>query len=549
MKGTVTSWIPAPPSVIGGLDLDDELGSTTVAELDHQNLLPHTIPNTKFGSVRSASMVHHRFASLHITEQNVITLLKLAGGPEHREERSTKEARELVNYITRWDDVLVLNGADLDELESQWTGVTRQDQNAPDISQTAEFYVFLEYRCFLNSSWDIIKEITCLATTKPAFQTLTLYANFQVRHRGLERLSDTLRPCGSNVFYDCIDCLRCGSPWQTLLAAITATLISLYPLPTRKRTDFTPPADALGFGYIRHSRLKPFIQKFMRLGCKAPRGAKTRERLVMRASGVYEYVGTQTQNWVPTDLSFHRQSAKTVQIRERDRHSQENCARCLRSNTTDLFKKGFDARLQPVLSAYGAILVESLVWTSPAPIRTDRYDLCLYVLQLPSDVKDGYGDVVKALTDTDLLYHTILHLDEDPERLTQGIVWNLPCSYRPSTKDQRANITDWILELKTLYVPPESPPEPGYKLWENLQSRLMYLSKGYSYPDARKAAAKLLRQIRESPYIDMYELFTRLEHEKKHGKDVPMPGSYGGPIFPPSKLTLRGDDVAYRDAS
>ena len=533
MNGDISSWDSTALITLSKGDHDNDRDSTIVLELDHQSLLPIVIPNTKFGSVRSASIVNYRFISLHITEHNVTSLLKLAGGPNQREDNSSRVAKELVHFITRWDELLVLRGTDLDELEWLWTGQTRPDEDAPHESQNAVFYVFLEYRCYMNSSWDIVKELTCLATTKPAFEILTSYADFKTRPPGSKRLADTLRPCWGNAFYDSVECLRNGSPWQTLLAAISATLISVYPLPLRNKTDVTQPVDILGFSYIKYPRLKPFVQKYLRLGRKLSRTVR-REKQMGHGSVAYQYTEMAQQNYEPTNPSFHRRSERRIQVHEDNRHILNQCSRCRQSNTTDLFLKGFEAKLPPVLSEYGAILVESLR-SLPSDQRADRHDLCLFFLKVPPNAMDEYKDlpvIVESLLKTDLLYHTILHRDDVTERITQDIVWNLPWSYRPPTMDQRADIVDWILELGALYISPKRPRKLEKKLWDQLQVLLMYLNKGYSYLVAMEAATQFWKKKRQeerggnSAAVDIHELYARIEHEPKGGKDAYVPPSF-----------------------
>jgi hypothetical protein len=224
------------------------------------------IPNTKLGTVRSAAIIQFRFIGLRITQSNVTSLLQLAGGNTQNTDNSVKASRELVNFITRWDEMLLLTGADLDELEYFWTEDVRSDDNAANLSSAEEFYVILEYRCFISYSWEIIKEIACLAISKSAFEILMTYASFKRRHPLAESLPDIVRPCQMTVLREGVECLKSGALWQVLVSALSCLLVSLYPMPEQKRPDFTPPVDFLGLGYRRFPRVKPFIQKFLEFG-------------------------------------------------------------------------------------------------------------------------------------------------------------------------------------------------------------------------------------------------------------------------------------------
>jgi hypothetical protein len=128
-------------------------------------------------------VIKFSFIGLRITQSNATKLLQLAQGRSKNMDNSTKAARELVSFISRWDEMLSLTSTQLDELEYLWAGDIRSDGNAANLSSTEEFYVLLEFRCFLSNSLQISKEITCLAISKSAFDILITYVDFQKRHR------------------------------------------------------------------------------------------------------------------------------------------------------------------------------------------------------------------------------------------------------------------------------------------------------------------------------------------------------------------------------
>jgi hypothetical protein len=248
MRRHISSWIPAPPTIINPPDLDQSL--------DQSDHLPIPIPNTKLGSVRSAAVIKFSFIGLRITQSNATSLLQLAQGRNNNKGNSTKAARELVSFISRWDQMLSLTSTELDELEYLWTGDTRSDDNAANSSSTEEFYVLLEFSCFLSNSWQITKEITSLAISKSAFEILITYANFQKRHVQAESLPDITRQCKMAVLRQCIECFKSGSPWQMLLCATTCLDVSLSYARTKTGRLYTT------------SRLSgAWIQEF--LSCKA----------------------------------------------------------------------------------------------------------------------------------------------------------------------------------------------------------------------------------------------------------------------------------------
>ncbi|KAK2879385.1 hypothetical protein FQN49_000928 [Arthroderma sp. PD_2] len=273
MHGYISNWIPPAPSTIGDNNLLN-FGEVATGESSnnystpvptHQSLLPITIPNTKCGSVRSAMLSDFRFTCLYLTTELATVFLRLARGRNGNEGNIEKAARQIINFITQFDEVLLLTGADLNRLEALWTGEDRSGD--PAHSEVTEiFYVIMEASCYLNPSWDIVRELSCLAVSEPAFKALLSSANFKVKHRGIESLPQSVGYCHLDVLQNCIECLRSGSPWQILLSAISSTLLAIYPLPERKRPDHVPPVEVLGFGYIQYSRVKECIVKYLKMG-------------------------------------------------------------------------------------------------------------------------------------------------------------------------------------------------------------------------------------------------------------------------------------------
>ncbi|KAH8600542.1 hypothetical protein B0O99DRAFT_682232 [Bisporella sp. PMI_857] len=134
------------------------------------------MPNTKLGTLHSAALVESRVEGLYITEQNVIRLLQLSGGEE--------PARRLLNFLSKWDELFLLTGDDLDDLEEAWTGKLRAAEGASASSTSSKFYVLIEMRTFMNTLWTIVREITYLAVSEAAFEIIVKYANFKIQHDG-----------------------------------------------------------------------------------------------------------------------------------------------------------------------------------------------------------------------------------------------------------------------------------------------------------------------------------------------------------------------------
>ncbi|KMP09474.1 hypothetical protein CIRG_09644 [Coccidioides immitis RMSCC 2394] len=224
-----------PPDV--HMDDVEDVNDSPRMPIQHHMLLPIPIPNTKGGSLRSAFLSDFKFVCLYLTEKLVPSLLQLIGGREEKREAVQKPARQIINFLTQFNEILVLAGADLDLLESAWSGNTLpNDQTEPEASE--QFYVLMEASCYFDSSWNIVREISCIAVSKSAFRLLASYANFVARHSGIERLPMNERICPRDVLWNCIECLRSGSPWHVLLSTINSTLLSIYPLPELQRPRF-----------------------------------------------------------------------------------------------------------------------------------------------------------------------------------------------------------------------------------------------------------------------------------------------------------------------
>jgi hypothetical protein len=101
-------------------------------------------------------------------------------------------------------------------------------------SSTTEFYTVIEMRIFMDSSWNLIREMTYLALASEAFDVLVEHANFKLKHPGIQAIRAAGRPCGSRTFIEAMNCLQSGSPSQLVAAAISCTSFALYSIPERK---------------------------------------------------------------------------------------------------------------------------------------------------------------------------------------------------------------------------------------------------------------------------------------------------------------------------
>jgi hypothetical protein len=486
MRRNISNWIQAAPSTVAGLDFEQDFGEHNIASTpDHQSSLRIPIPNTKLGTLRSAALIESRVEGLFITEQNVTKLLQLAGGEE--------PARQLLNFLAKWNELLLLTGDDLDDLEEAWMSRSRFATESPAPSTSSEFYVLIETKTFMNTSWTIVRELTYLAVSKEAFEIIFTYANYKIQHPGRQLVAKAARSCSKTVLIETLRCLLSGSPGQLFIAATTCICLSLYALPEKKRSDHAPPIQTLAFGNLRRPRLPEFIQKFHKIG-------KRKERTKWRIPrNVYELPPKERIDWLkkrypkdrvpaPEDLSFIRNSEGIRLVSEKDLHEESRCARCILGSKYDEKPHHFTASGPNVFSAYGLDLVISLDLTADG---SDRHDICLFAV---TDTPEVAGDKELAVIVEDLLqsghgYHTIRH--PIPQWLGRNInlhggdtLWNLPLHYRPFTGKERIDVTDWVSELKSLPISESAKKRSTEFRWDGLQMLLHYLGKGKPWAEA-----------------------------------------------------------------
>lgn len=80
------------PSTVDTIDLDDDIAnqSNIVNRLGTLNL---PMPNPKFGTFRSASLIKSQVVRLCLTELNVMAYMQLAGGRNQNTNSSKKDSK------------------------------------------------------------------------------------------------------------------------------------------------------------------------------------------------------------------------------------------------------------------------------------------------------------------------------------------------------------------------------------------------------------------------------------------------------------------------
>ena len=259
-NGRISNWIPAPPTIMDANEMREDFLSDPGPIL-HKSILPVSIPNTERGSLRSASLFESRIFGLRLTEHNVKHLIRFSMGVYRDSDKSMKLAREILNLLSGPTDCIAMQETDLDFLEDSWTGDRSAEARASTSSNSTTFYILLEFSTFMTNTWNIAKEIPYIAVSKPALDALITAADFKIARPGLDSIQQKARSCTHAVWRNAIECLRHGSPWQHFCDAISCTRVSFCSLPVRKRVDYTPDTQALGFTRTSQLWLRGIIEK------------------------------------------------------------------------------------------------------------------------------------------------------------------------------------------------------------------------------------------------------------------------------------------------
>jgi hypothetical protein len=466
-------------------DMELNSGGPTAA-LDHQSLLKTPIPNTKLGTLRSCSLIKSSTAGIYLTEHNVRPLLEYAV--------AETGARKIINFITQWDEIFLLTGEDLYNMEEIWTGEVGATGETSIDTRISGFYVILECRYFIDVGWNIVREINYLAVSKKAFEIMVELANFKIKHPGILSISRTARPCPSEIFNEGIRCLSSGTPSQIFKAAISCASFSIHQVPERKRDDHTFATEALGFRHVDRPRLLETIQQLHNLCQKNRRKGSTFLLSFMlgeQLTKARRRVLTARQKLItqPLDiggLSFIRTSEATLNILDNQAHDADSCSKCCHSHRLGVNMHYLPNLDEAPFSAYGMALVISL---SEVKCEDNRHDICVFVLDSNPEIDTelALSTAVEDLLQSGSLYHTILH-QPMPRATTiaipkEHVVWNLPLTYHSSTPQEQRHFERWIRELRGQH---EAPPKTDFSrnYWDTLQKFYFLLRRGRSAEEA-----------------------------------------------------------------
>lgn len=526
ISGNIPTEIPPPPSPIievedDGIDIDNgpfgPNGDLAKLRLSHFDFLQLEYIDVRFGSIRSALLSNWRFVSLRLSERSVPDLLRLTaqrfGG------RAGVIVQQIVKFTLRIDNVLVLRGSDLDELEVAWTGTANPSNNTKDPEEASEeYYVVMEAACYFDRMWFIVRELSLLAVSKRAFHRLVNLYGELLGDPEVASLPERARVCPSHVLSSCIKCLRSGTPRQVLLSAISCTLLAIHPLPERSRAEPARPVRVLCFGYLRDSRVGSFIKKWLGLDLET----LSKE----------------------SEVPFKRMSNSRTCIISEEIHSRLRCERCSQNSESETSHLGpgfFDMRIPPVISG-DLVLIISLSKNESMHMHSHdvEIDACAFALNLRtgSESKHDIPLAVQALIHERLVYHTARRsffsnssLGESIISHEESIIWNLPLPYRPMTESEWFHVLRFTCGLHDHRSPPR-PDNLQNDTWDETQMLLYYLSIGHSFITAKSAIASFVSKSKAENRPSTLEALRKAVEGSTQGQDSR------------SRWKLKGDEVA-----
>lgn len=436
-------------------NMDEDSDSESVSTVEESNVNFLHIPGSPFGVIRQLSTVVFRCTGLRLTDTNAEDLLPSGLG----DQTIGACARELLHHITRWEDIVVVDAVDLGNLEHTWVGANPSSFHKYRKPTESEFLVKLQYRSYVDSNWRIIRELSYLAISPAAVPVLTGLAANQRKLPGLYSLGERLRHCPNAVLRETIDCLRSGSAWQVLRAALSSS--AFYLQPCSDANDHKVAHFSLG--YVRSTQFSDLLQDLAK-------GFSSRHKC---------YTACSILTSLDNDVSI-----------EDPPHDDFSCRRCLASCQNAFAVRDWNPAHFSSRPISDAVLVSALKPEERDRERQDRHDLCLYLLDKSPALSGGtpFSTIIEQLAKEGQIYHTILHGHPNHNSGPDGVFWNLPWPYRKSTRRQQFDIARWVHDLAEYGSPfTEKQPTSWMYIWVHQQMLLYYLRKGMDYDDADEA--------------------------------------------------------------
>lgn len=466
-KTSISNWIQPPP------DIGD--GFVAVA-LNEQTLLPLSIQSRAVATLKLASHVSFRLDALYVTEDNINHLLQATSGirKDTNGTKSKKTARDILNFFSGWDGILQLSGKDLDLLEEAWTGRARIKAEDETNMSTTAFYVCLEVRSFLDTSWRVAREITYLAISKSAFKMLVSSASWRNSMNNITSIPQTARLCSGRIVLESMDCFLNVSRNQALIAAVSCVRLSAYALP-QHGSD----CQALGFQANSDPKMSKIVQRFHHFMRKGSRSAVPSNVFSNTSRETRTTTAVVIKNVPPIrKISFIRTSERVRKISKAQDHEKEFCTRCKKAEELKGDCYRFPSSRDLILSPFRTLMVESLI-NLPGE---DRQCICIFATDgnmFENSLDTVPPQVVSNILETGFLYHTIQHpLPACYNETKQDVLWNLPFQY------SRRNPNSLSESNVSYAVAWRKEPKDIYHYWTSLQRFLRYLNKGIPWGQA-----------------------------------------------------------------
>ena len=478
--------------------MDSESIDHTI-DLDHEIILGMTLPNTKLGTVRSASVIHSRVVGLRVIEDNIRILLQLAGGATENTRASRKTAKKIINYPTQWDNVLKMTGEDLDSIERIWTGkVNQRDESSIGVDQKTSFFALLEFSTFMSDNWDIARQITYFAISEGVFKVLAEYTGYK-DPLGYRSIWCKTRPCLARILRETLECLRSGDPSQVFGAAVTCTTLALYSFPENKLAGYVPVPSSLGYGHIFRPRIGALFNMIRRT----------------EHNSCFPPLSDPTATWF-FGKNFYRTSQRKECVTQEQCHSATGCERCRHLNYSGHHLNALPPSATGV-SKYGVAIVESMILKDETPQESQIHQFCLFIIDSSPELSTSFvlSKLIEELISTRMICHTIHHpIHWDIQK--RDIVWNLPMPYRPANEVQRAELRNWVSEMtgQENFRVSKTPKSS----WNELQLLLYYLSQGHNFVDAYRLFLSAVQGSKSSREVIHKDLDVLLDEKCKHLK-------------------------------
>lgn len=512
-------------------------------------------------SLRSPTAISTRMVGLHLTEANTTSMLQWADANDYNNQTTLAACRILVNFVSQWDEIMLLSNGDLLDIESWWTGssspVTESSKGQSASLDTADTYALFEYAMYIDEYWRIVREITYLAISKTAFEILIEHAAFKKKHDGISSIPGSLRPCSVDVLRKAICCLKSGSVHQTFLAAVSCSCYALFLLQETVSLGQESPTPTIGLEKLPHSRLRGIIAKYHayclpQISKARGSGSSNAKRQKIETSH-HELGNDPCQQ---PERSFVRISERKDDISASQGHDHHVCNRCNHSGIEVFPYPKVDKN---PFTESGMALVTALAFKRLVD-RDGTHELCLFAQDLSKEIdaleprgvcgdKKALSKVLKVVSQTDRIYHTIKHplpnsfarSNSHYEVRWDSVVWNLPLTMYALDTDQREALDDWVEGLGKISI--RMRKKDMRDTWNSLQMSLFLLRAGHAWEEVTKTVenhredvqksmdrdakvpglknANGIIEMRERLYV-LYADKAREEHEKREAGEIPV---------------------------